>query len=405
MSHIPKPRAKLKNRTQITQLKSTKRYARNRYNKYKYFNKELNEIQTKLSDPKYGDCAFIAFEHKFPSSTVRTWKAKIKNDPNYDIEKGYKRNRRAIFTESEEEAIADYIRTNILGTGQLFTDDDFRIIAFAAYYEKYYDREDAPRFSCSKGFIYDFKKRHRFSSRRGHLKRRPTVNDDELRMWKRKIRDIIKNNPGERVVNVDETAWFFYPRGLLTWATKGESNISISISGSDKDNITALCAITAAGTKLPMMLIAAGKTDYVESSQLGDIGHHWSCHSESGWSTEETFVQYIQHIGEYFNNQEVHLLLDVYTAHRTDTVKETAHSYNIHLHFIPPGCTDLVQPLDVKVFGALKSKARALFRERYNGVMCPRVTSRDAVQNLIKAWEGISTYIIEEAWEVYDINE
>ena len=116
----------------------------------------------------------------------------------------------------------------------------------------------------------------------------------------------------------------------------------------------------------------------------------------------QQIIQYLQNISNHFNGEEVHLLLDVYKAHRTDNVKAIAKALNIHLYYIPPGCTDLVQPLDVKVFGALKAKARALFRKRYEAAQSPHVTSKDAVQNLIRAWEGISNGVTEEAWYVYD---
>ena len=403
MSHIPKPRKKLQTRTETKKLKPAHKYKRNRYIKYKYISKEVDEIREQIANASYGDCAYIAFERKIPSSTIRTWKSKIRHDPEYSISLGYKRKRRAIFTIEEEEAIADFIRTNIIGQGQIFTDQDFRILAFAAFWEKYMNYEKIPDFKCSNGFIFDFKQRHRFSSRRGHLKRRPVVSDEDLNAWKEKIKNLLKTVPKDHIVNVDETAWFFYPKGLLTWATKGSTDISSTIGGSDKENITALCSITAAGTKLPMMLIAAGKTTLVEASQLGDVYPHWKTHSESGWTTEETFVEYLLHIAEYFNNEEVHLILDVYAAHRTELVKETARNNNITLYFIPPGCTDLVQPLDVKVFGALKATARKLFRERYLGVACPKVTSKDAVQNLIKAWESVSNQLAEDAWDIYEI--
>ena len=402
MAHVPKPRSKLATRTDPRKLKPARRYKRGRYIKYSLLGKEIVEIQQLIQDPKYGDCAYIAFERKIPSSTVRTWKSKIKHDPNYDIKRGYKRNRRAIFTEAEEQAMADYIRVNIIGAGQFFTDSDFRTLAFAAFYEKYLNVETPPKFSCSNGFISGFKMRHRFSSRRTHLKRRPNIDDSDLEKWKSKIRNLLRETPKDRVVNVDETAWFFYPKGLLTWAIKGSSDISVNINGNDKDNITALCSITAAGTKLPMMLIASGKTERVEDSQLGDVYPHWRCHSETGWTTEETFIEYLLHISEFFNNEEVHLILDVYAAHRTERVKETAKNNNIHLHFIPPGCTDLVQPLDVKVFGSLKATARKLFRERFGALSGRKVSSQDAVQNLIRAWEGIGINVTEEAWEIYE---
>ena len=154
-----------------------------------------------------------------------------------------------------------------------------------------------------------------------------------------------------------------------------------------------------------MMLIAAGKTQHVEESQLGDVFPHWTAHSESGWTTEDTFIQYLNHVSEYFNNEPVHMILDVYAAHRTDTVKQIAEALNIKLYFIPPGCTDLVQPLDVKVFGALKGTVKFYFRLRYQGVACQKVTSKDAVANLIRAWENLSHSLTEAAWHVYNEEE
>ena len=89
---------------------------------------------------------------------MKTWKQKLQSDLSYDIKNGYKRKRRAIFTIEEENAIADYIRTNIIETGQFFTDNDFRTIAITAFLEKYQDCEKILSFNCSNGFIYDFKK-------------------------------------------------------------------------------------------------------------------------------------------------------------------------------------------------------------------------------------------------------
>ena len=45
----------------------------------------------------------------------------------------------------------------------------------------------------------------------------------------------------------------------------------------------------------------------------------------------------------------------------TEPRKEKARALDIELVFVPPGCTDIVQPLDIKVFGALKSYARMLW--------------------------------------------
>jgi hypothetical protein len=57
------------------------------------------------------------------------------------------------------------------------------------------------------------------------------------------------------------------------------------------------------------------------------------------------------------------LLLDTYSAHRCEVTRTIAELWKIDLLFIPPGCTNLVQPLDRRVFGVLKAHARQLWRE------------------------------------------
>ena len=53
-------------------------------------------------------------------------------------------------------------------------------------------------------------------------------------------------------------------------------------------------------------------------------------------------------------------IMDTYTAHKKESVREEARASDIELVFVSLGCTDIVQPLDMKVFGALKSYARVL---------------------------------------------
>ena len=154
----------------------------------------------------------------------------------------------------------------------------------------------------------------------------------------------------------------------------GESWLGIIYGGNKKQNFL----------KTRLVSEFAG-TPYI----INDVHPHWTAHSENGWTTEDTFMQYLDHIAQYFNNEPVHMILDVYAAHRTESVKQFAEALNITLYFIPPGCTDLVQPLDVKVFGALKATAKFYFRQRYQGAASPKVTSKEAVENLIRAGESL----------------
>jgi hypothetical protein len=59
---------------------------------------------------------------------------------------------------------------------------------------------------------------------------------------------------------------------------------------------------------------------------------------------------------------EINAIIHCYAAHRCDVVRELADRLCIRLHFIPPGLTDILQPLDRALFGALKAEYRAICR-------------------------------------------
>lgn len=399
--HVVKPRGILRSRRSIPDLTFGKTYKRGKYRNYGNIEvEEASQLIRILRQPQYGDLAFIAHNKKMPSSTIRTWKQKVKKDPDYDPRIGYKRKRRAIFTIEEEEGIADYIRTNFLEQKRLFTDEDFRLIAIDAYLEKYRDADKVPHFNCSNGYIYDFKMRHRFSSRLSHSKRRPPVQSDEVKNWILKIKELLKREDRRRIINIDETAWVLFPKGILTWAERGAEDVSFYAQGDPKESVTVLAAITADNTRLPLQFIATGKTERVEESQLGDIGYHWSAHSPSGWTTDTTFMQYLDKLSQHYNGEELHVILDCYSVHRTHEVKDFAKALNINLYFIPPGCTDALQPLDRRVFGSIKATAKAIFRMRGYGDEMRR-TMKMAVEDMIAAWESLKTHTIESAWSIY----
>ena len=111
------------------------------------------------------------------------------------------------------------------------------------------------------------------------------------------------------------------------------------INVNDKDVIIILAIVTSDWSKLPLYIIAKGKTKRCCSS-LGNTNWHWISHSESGWVYENIFIYFIDKINDYFHGQKIHLILDCYAAHRKQSVIEHARNKNINLYFIPAGMTD-----------------------------------------------------------------
>jgi hypothetical protein len=142
-----------------------------------------------------------------------------------------------------------------LTPGFLFTNPTFIEMAMQTFLEKHPGSESPVQFQCSPGFIQDFKTRNRFSSPRAHLKRRPSVRDDDRADWLTTLVQLLRDIPDhERIINIDESCWRVHPDGLQTWAATESENIRPHRQSNAKDAFTIVPAITAARTKLPLTL-------------------------------------------------------------------------------------------------------------------------------------------------------
>jgi hypothetical protein len=143
----------------------------------------------------------------------------------------------------------------------LFTDEDFKAMIMEKHLTRLGPVDDADNeeegsedrwsmirdFHVSNGFIHDLKKRHGFSSRRPHYKRRPDIDPDRRTGWMQEIENLFQTIPSDRIYNADETSWRLYPTGVTTWAERGSENISSATSGNDKECLTVMATIRADG--------------------------------------------------------------------------------------------------------------------------------------------------------------
>ena len=342
--------------------------------------------------------ADIVAEFQVPRSTVYSWITKSRTDSNWSPQTTRCGQHRRIFTVEEEDEIAARIRDEFLSKHLMFSDADCREILLNEYAKKL---EKDPKFrvpfTCSDGYISNFKKRNGFSSRWAHLKRRSPVDAERCSEWKTLVKDLLRTRDNRLILNCDETFWRVFPGALMTWADTNSENVTIDINGSEKQGLTVLATIAADNTKLPLFFIASGKTQLCEASQIDPKPGDWTSHTTKGWQTSESFQKYLMHLREEFGDAPLDLILDLHSSHRTSDVKTLAESLDITLHYIPAGATDQLQPLDRRVFGALKAIARRLFRQR----SCEKRTLKQACADLREAWENLGTDTLEEAWDCY----
>jgi len=179
------------------------------------------------------------------------------------------------------------------------------------------------------------------SPRKVHPKRRPVVSEEDLQHFVLRIHKIIQLQPWT-VMNMDETSWKSVDAHMRTIALRGAEEVTAFFDGDPKACVTAIATIDAAGGKLPLWVIAKGRTDRREKrfrlryDQAIEKRKLFVTHQDSGWTSRQVAFQYLNWLREQVQGPVV-LIWDLFSAHRDEEVKAAAEKLGIRLEFIPPG--------------------------------------------------------------------
>jgi hypothetical protein len=339
----------------------------------------------------------------------------MQRDPNWRPSRRAYAGPQRIFTDAQEDELTGRIRARYLDEGLYYCDDDFRIDALQFYEEIRQDLEDRsledppakdrldllPPLKASPRFTRDFRKRNWYSLRRPAFKRRCSATKEQQDAFVARIHELLGQFPHDRIVNIDETNWRTVAGGIWTWAATGSESVTCAVDNNEKEGITVIAAVDAAGTKLPLTVIGKGKTPRCLTA-LNLPPEVWAITSESGWTTIEVMCEYFRLLRTHiYPTGPLVVLLDAFSAHRSPITKAVAELFNVRLVFIPPGCTDVLQPLDRRVFGVLKARARQLWRTQYHETHGARTTRAMMTQNLLTSWDRITPDLIDRAWAIF----
>jgi hypothetical protein len=190
---------------------------------------------------------------------------------------------------------------------------------------------------------------------------------------------------------MDETFWRLLNGHLNVIGITGSENRNLLTNADDKEGFTACFIISAAGIFLKPLIIVKGKTKKVldKLGQSDDAIIHRK-YSSNGWISENIMFFVLDEINKITEGKKATLILDRYSVHTIESVKEYAKNMNIQLIYVPAGKTSENQPLDVNINGPIKSIGRQIIKELYlmDPFMKPKL--KDAVNSLIEAQKRIS---------------
>lgn len=349
----------------------------------------------------YGIIARISKATGVPYPTLREWRARCLEDPSYRPYEDRNAHRRA-FTREEEERIYKRLIDDYISQNKYCPSTVIRKIAL----EEFDFDAKTINFTGSRHWMKRFMKRWGLSFRVAHdRKRPPSIDDAVVCRFHLDVDAALQQYGRSMIVNIDETAWRVIDHNLKTVARTGCDSVQCHWNSDEKECITAICGITAAGGKLPPWIIVRGRTERSESRFRNDKtiagyirrGELYVTHSENGWSNGQICIQYLEWLTNFLR-RPCFLIWDVFAAHRDAQVLEKARELEIGVSFIPAGMTDRYQPLDRKIFGAMKSRARSRFdaeaaRVGHN----PNILS--AVSSLVQVWALMEQDEILKAWD------
>ena len=150
-----------------------------------------------------------------------------------------------------------------------------------------------------------------------------------------------------------------------------------AVQPGNREWVTLIQAINAAGWTVPPFLIFAGKYHLSAWYEEEDIPRDWAIAvSDNGWTTNKIGVGWLKHFNTYTKTRVVGtrrlLVLDGHESHRSIEFQELCKENNIYTLCMPPHSSHLLQPLDVGCFSPLKRaysrEIEALIRHHINHI-------------------------------------
>nr|AER39694.1 transposase [Verticillium dahliae] len=176
--------------------------------------------------------------------------------------------------------------------------------------------------------------------------------------------------------------------------------------------------ISATGTTVPPLVIFKGKSVQQQWFPL-DLQPYSSWKftaTENGWTDNDTAVFWLKEIfipsTQPTNPSTARLLiLDGHGSHETTEFMYLCYTNNIHLVFLPPHTSHVLQPLDQSVFGPLKAAYRKElgYLEQWNDstvvgkrnfLACYRKARQSAftAQNIRSGWKSTGLWPVSMTW-------
>ncbi|XP_053403149.1 uncharacterized protein LOC123555840 [Mercenaria mercenaria] len=315
---------------------------------------------------------------------------------------GHKVGHKTILTDQEETRIANWAthmarigygrtRQELLNTVKKILDEDGRPNLF---------KNNRP----GKEWLSGIFKRHPDLSLRTTIqlgKERAIISPEKVSKWFEDFKHYIEEEVGDkdllndpsRIYNADETGVSLCTKGNQVIVLKG-APVVYHYGNSDKTQLTIMASCSASGHYITPLLIFPGQRfsyNPLEGFEEAALGR-----SENGWMDSEVFCNWLENvfipgINERKVKKPVLLLIDGHSTHITMDASDICLQNGIELYCLLEHASHVMQPLDLRLFSALKKSWKQSVRDWQSEHIGEYVTKVTFARVFKAAWKQSTT--------------
>lgn len=171
-----------------------------------------------------------------------------------------------------------------------------------------------------------------------------------------KVLDRLRVGPSD-IWNMDETGITTVQKPDRVVARRGFKQVGRMVSAERGTLVTLAMAVSATGNTVPPFFIFPRvhfRKHFLNNAPPGSAGDA----NPSGWMKEEHFVRYVKHFVAHAKpsiERPVIILLDNHDSHLSIEALDYCKQNGVTVLTFPPHCSHKLQPLDVSVYGPLKT--------------------------------------------------
>jgi transposase len=378
---------------------------RNNYKKYQYADWDWNDVLVEINETREiiekGYMKYISNKYNINYNTLKQKYEKWNKDGNITISENRGGHNR-LLTENQEKDLYDYITNVFIDCNLVFNNEHLKLLVkmklLLIEYEYDKNKEEyknksihelikSSDINISDKWVINFKKRWRLSSLKTKYSRKAAKYDEnEVVAFLTKCSYVYKVSSVKYIFNMDETFWRVDTGYDQVIGITGSCYRKVITDSNMKKGFTAVFVISSGGLFLKPLIILKGKTKK-SLNKIKDVSDNdiIKTTSHSGWISINVMEILFDEIYQVTNGRKTVLILDQYSVHMDDIVKNKAYEYNIEMLYVPVGTTSKYQPLDVSINGPIKSIGKRLSNEIYMKDPFSKVTLVDSIKSLIQA--------------------